>query len=100
MSSKPVRKAHQSTNEPNPEEIIRAAEKMAMAAFGSGLKLAAAFGAATAKSASLALESLASGAGKFSELVTKETLKLPKRSLETRTPQNCTVRKTRRRKTQ
>ncbi len=59
------------------EEVIKAAEKMAMAALSSGLKLVAAFGAAAAKSASLALESLASGADRFSDLVRKETLRLP-----------------------
>lgn len=99
MDSKPVAKTRQSSSQPNPEEVIRAAEKMAMTAFGSGLKLVAAFGAAAAKSASLALESLASGAGKFSELVEKETLKPPKKALHTRTPQNSRVRKTRRKKT-
>ncbi len=84
----------------NTEEVIKAAEKMAMAAFSSGLKLIAAFGAAAAKSASLALESLASGADKFSDLVRKETLRIPNRAssslegLGTRS-----VRKTSRRKT-
>ena len=97
-NSKPARKTHRSTKESNPEEVIRATEKMAMAAFSSGLKLVAAFGAAAAKSASLALESLASGAGKFSELVTKETLR-PRGNLSiTRTPQNNTVRRTRRKR--
>ena len=46
-----------------------------MAAFGSGLKLAAAFGTVAAKTAGLALESLASGAEKFSELVKEEALR-------------------------
>lgn len=81
------------------EEVIKAAEKMAMAAFSSGLKLVAAFGAAAAKSASLALESLASGADRFSDLVRKETLRLPHRassSLEGLSTRS--VRKTSRRK--
>lgn len=46
-----------------------------MAAFTSGLKLAAAFGTVAAKTAGLALASLASGADKFSELVKEEALK-------------------------
>lgn len=45
-----------------------------MAAFSSGLRLAAAFGTAAAKTTSLALASLATGADKFSELVKKEAL--------------------------
>lgn len=54
------------------EEAIRAGEQIAMAAFSSGLKLAAAFGTVAAKTAGLALASLASGADKFSELVKEE----------------------------
>jgi len=46
-----------------------------MAAFASSLKLAAAFGTAAAKTAGLALASLASGADKFSDLVKKEALR-------------------------
>lgn len=46
-----------------------------MAAFASGLKLAAAFGTVAAKTAGLALASLASGADKFSELVKEEAKK-------------------------
>jgi len=46
-----------------------------MAAFASGLKLAAAFGTVAAKTAGLALASLASGADKFSELVKEEALR-------------------------
>ena len=46
-----------------------------MAAFASGLKLAAAFGTVAAKTAGLALQSLASGADKFSELVKEEALR-------------------------
>lgn len=45
-----------------------------MTAFSSGLRLAAAFGTAAAKTASLALASLATGADKFSDLVKKEAL--------------------------
>lgn len=51
-----------------------------MNAFSSGLKIVAAIGAAAAKSASVALESLALGADKFSDLVKKETLSLPDKS--------------------
>ena len=54
------------------EEAIKAGEQIAMAAFASGLKLAAAFGTVAAKTAGLALASLASGADKFSELVRDE----------------------------
>ena len=46
-----------------------------MAAFASGLKLAAAFGTVAAKTAGLALASLATGADKFSELVKEEALR-------------------------
>ena len=46
-----------------------------MAAFASGLKLAAAFGTVAAKTAGLALSSLATGADKFSELVKQETMR-------------------------
>jgi len=56
------------------EEAIKAGEQIAMAAFASSLKLAAAFGTAAAKTAGLALASLASGADKFSELVKEEAL--------------------------
>ena len=47
---------------------------MALSAFASGLRLAAAFGTVAAKTTSLALTSLASGADTFSELVKKEAL--------------------------
>jgi hypothetical protein len=46
-----------------------------MAAFSSGLRLAAAFGTVAAKTASLALASLSTGADTFSELVKKEALR-------------------------
>jgi len=57
------------------EEAIKAGEQIAMAAFASSLKLAAAFGTAAAKTAGLALASLASGADKFSKLVKEEALR-------------------------
>lgn len=57
------------------EEAIKAGEQIAMAAFASTLKLAAAFGTAAAKTVGLALASLASGADKFSELVKEEALR-------------------------
>jgi len=47
---------------------------VALAAFASGLKIAAAFGTVAAKTTSLALESLATGADKFSEMVKNEAL--------------------------
>jgi hypothetical protein len=59
-------------NQVSSEEAIKAGEQIAMAAFASGLKLAAAFGTVAAKTAGLALASLASGADKFSELVKEE----------------------------
>jgi hypothetical protein len=55
-------------------DAIKAAEDVALAAFASGLKIAAAFGTVAAKTTSLALESLATGADKFSELVKREAL--------------------------
>ncbi len=55
-------------------EAIKSAEEVALAAFASGLKIAAAFGTVAAKTTSLALESLATGADKFSELVKGEAL--------------------------
>ena len=64
------------------EEAIRAGEQIAMAAFTSGLKLAAAFGTVAAKTAGLALASLASGADKFSELVKEEALRSYKNGID------------------
>ncbi len=55
-------------------DAIKAAEDVALAAFASGLRLAAAFGTVAAKTTSLALASLARGADTFSELVKKEAL--------------------------
>jgi len=55
-------------------DAIKVAEEVALAAFASGLKIAAAFGTVAAKTTSLALESLATGADKFSELVKREAL--------------------------
>ncbi len=60
------------------EEAIKAAEDVALAAFASGLKLAAAFGSVAAKTTSFALESLATGADKFSDLVRTEAMKSPR----------------------
>ncbi len=57
------------------EDAIKAGEQIAMAAFASSLKLAAAFGTAAAKTAGLALASLATGADKFSKLVKEEALR-------------------------
>jgi hypothetical protein len=55
-------------------DSIKAAEEVALNAFAAGLRLAAAFGTVAAKTTSLALASLASGADKFSDLVKKEAL--------------------------
>ncbi|OLD12564.1 MAG: hypothetical protein AUI50_03570 [Crenarchaeota archaeon 13_1_40CM_2_52_14] len=60
------------------KESIKAAEELALAAFASGLKLAAAFGTVAAKTTSLALASIATGADKFSELVKQEAIKSQK----------------------
>jgi hypothetical protein len=68
MSSRP-------NNQVSSEEAIKAGEQIAMAAFASGLKLAAAFGTVAAKTAGLALTSLATGADKFSELVKEEAMR-------------------------
>src|SRR5207253_11065895 len=60
------------------KDSIKAAEDLALAAFASRLKLAAAFGTVAAKTTSLALASIATGADKFSELVKQEALKSQK----------------------
>src|SRR5712664_3555339 len=60
------------------KDSIKATEDLALAAFSSGLKLAAAFGTVAAKTASLALASIATGADKFSELVKQEALRSQK----------------------
>jgi hypothetical protein len=60
------------------KESIKTAEDLALAAFASGLKLAAVFGTVAAKTTSLALASIASGADKFSELVKQEALRSQK----------------------
>jgi hypothetical protein len=67
------------------KESIKAAEDLALAAFASGLKLAAAFGTVAAKTTSLALASIATGADKFSELIKQEALK----SQKGKTPRNA-----------
>src|SRR5712692_710803 len=59
-------------------DAIKAAEEVALAAFASGLKIAAAFGTVAAKTTSLALESLATGADKFSDLLKREALSSPR----------------------
>ena len=60
------------------EDAIKAAEEVALAAFASGLKIAAAFGTVAAKTTSFALESLATGADRFSDLVKNEALSSPR----------------------
>ncbi len=67
--------ASNSTGNSGSPEAIRAAEQVALQAFASGLKLAAAFGSVAAKTTSLALASLATGADKFSELVKQEAVR-------------------------
>ncbi len=56
------------------DDVIKAAERVALSAFASGLRMAAVFGTVAAKTTSIALASLAEGAGKFSELVKKEAI--------------------------
>src|SRR5213594_422524 len=68
------------------KDSIKAAEDLALAAFASGLKLAAAFGTVAAKTTSLALASIATGADKFSELVKQEALKSQKADAHKTTP--------------
>jgi hypothetical protein len=70
------------------KESIKAAEDLALAAFASGLKLAAAFGTVAAKTASLALASIATGADKFSELVKQEALRSQKASAKRTSPKH------------
>ena len=67
-------------------EAIKAAEQVALQAFASGLKLAAAFGSVAAKTTSLALASLATGADKFSELVKQEALRSQKANAQRTSP--------------
>src|SRR6266849_5208753 len=74
-STRPVKKASRTNRQVSSEEAIKAGEQIAMAAFASSLKLVAAFGTVAAKTAGLALASLASGADKFSELVKEEALR-------------------------
>ncbi len=54
------------------EEASRMAEEAALAALGSGLRIAAALSTVAAKTAGLALASMASGADRFAELVRSE----------------------------
>ena len=67
-------------------ESIKAAEDLALAAFASGLKLAAAFGTVAAKTTSLALASIATGADKFSELVRQEAMRSQKANARRKSP--------------
>src|SRR5215470_15549966 len=60
------------------EDAIKTAEEVALAAFASGLKIAAAFGTVAAKTTSFALNSLATGADKFSDLVKSEVMQSTK----------------------
>src|SRR5437879_8994674 len=74
-STRPVKKASRTKRQVSSEDAIKAGEEIAMAAFASSLKLAAAFGTAAAKTAGLALASLASVADKFSKLVKEEAMR-------------------------
>jgi hypothetical protein len=85
-SRKVARKAHPKSDNnsqgnhqtSSSKDSIKAAEDLALAAFASGLKLAAAFGTVAAKTTSLALTSIAIGANRFSELVKQEAMKSQK----------------------
>ncbi|HEV2119519.1 MAG TPA: hypothetical protein VGS11_05380 [Candidatus Bathyarchaeia archaeon] len=68
------------------KDSIKAAEDLALTAFASGLKLAAAFGTVAAKTTSLALASIATGADKFSELVKQEALRSQKLNAKRTSP--------------
>ena len=81
------------TRRASSEEAIKAGEQIAMAAFASGLKLAAAFGTAAAKTAGLALASLATGADKFSKLVKEEAMRSYDERSKISTESNSTPRK-------
>gem|GEM_PF-3252874 len=73
---KPLKRVARTTSQRvSSEDAIKAGEQIAMAALASGLKLAAALGTVAAKTAGLALASLASGADKFSTLVQEEALR-------------------------
>jgi hypothetical protein len=76
--SKPNSDSHDIREISASKESIKAAEDLALAAFASGLKLAAAFGSVAAKTTSLALASIATGADRFSELVKQEAMKSQK----------------------
>jgi hypothetical protein len=73
------------------KESIKAAEELALAAFASGLKLAAAFGSVAAKTTSLALASIATGADRFSELVKQEALRSQKGNAKSMSPKLCKI---------
>jgi hypothetical protein len=75
VGARPARNVSRTNRQVSSEEAIKAGEQIAMTAFASGLKLAAAFGTVAAKTAGLAFASLASGAEKFSELVKEEALR-------------------------
>jgi len=77
------------------EEAIKAGEQIAMAAFASTLKLAAAFGTAAAKTAGLALASLATGADKFSKLVQEEAMRSSEGRSKISTESESNTRRTR-----
>ena len=70
-AKKPKRQASKK-QELTAEQASRMAEEAAFVALGSSLRIAAALGTVAAKTASLALASLASGADKFAELVKEE----------------------------
>ena len=72
--SRGSRREHSRQSQAAAEDAIKTAEEVALAAFASGLKIAAAFGTVAAKTTSFALNSLATGADKFSDLVKAEAM--------------------------
>src|SRR5207245_2975115 len=96
-STRPVKKASRTKRQVSSEDAIKPGEQIAMAAFASSLKLAAAFGTAAAKTAGLALASLASGADKFSKLVKEEALRSNDGRTRTSTESNSSTRRARKR---
>jgi hypothetical protein len=72
MPAKKPKRLPSKKQELSAEEASKMAEEVALAALGSGLRIAAALSTVAAKTASLALASMASGADKFAELVRSE----------------------------
>jgi hypothetical protein len=72
MPAKKPKKQLSKKRELTVAEASRMTEEAAMAALGSGLRIAAALSTVAAKTASLALSSIASGADRFADLIRVE----------------------------